>query len=207
MKLSYTALAFVALSGGAAVAGGYSAPVVEPVVATPVYETVSESDWTGFYAGGQINKLDGSLKFKNKTGVDAKGNAYGLHAGYLHDMGQFVLGGEVTYDKLNKIDVSGSKQKLDGSKISGKLMAGYDAGNFLPYATVGYSKMTLNDFAGKGRDADGNGYLFGVGAKFKATDNVLVGAEVLKHKFKDFGDAKGADLDATTFGVNVSYKF
>ncbi|MFI0397024.1 outer membrane protein [Paracoccus jiaweipingae] len=205
MKLSYTAFAIAALTGSTAFAGGYVAPVVEPVVA-PVVVTDPMTDWTGFYAGAQFGRFDGSLSFPNTADRDATGNAYGIHAGYLHDMGQFVLGGEIAYDKLDGLDIDGLSDKVDGSKVSAKVLAGYDAGRFLPYATIGYAKAKINDFGASG-DVDGDGYLYGIGAKFKATDNVLVGAEVLKHKFKDFNDTDNLDLDATTFGVNVSYQF
>lgn len=206
MKAVYLAAA-ASLVAGSAFAGGYVAPVVEAPVVVPVVAPVTAStDWTGFYGGVQAGRLDSTLKNDGVADLSGDGSTYGLHAGYLHDFGQAVVGGELAYNKLSGFKWDGTDVKRDGDQTTVKLLAGYDAGRVLPYATVGYSNLTIKA-DGALPKADGDGYLVGVGAKFMATDNILVGGEVAKHIYKDFNDVSGQKLDSTTFGVNVSYKF
>lgn len=205
MKIVYLATA-ASLVAGSAFAGGFVAPVVEqPVVAPVVTPVAADTDWTGFYAGAQLGMLNATASAPGEADVDGDGTTYGLHAGYLHDFGKAVVGGELAYNKVRDFQFDGEDVKAKGDQTSLKLLAGYDAGRILPYATAGYSKLSLTP---DGEDkTTGDGYLVGVGAKFLATDNIMVGAELAKHMYKDFNDVDGADLDTTTFGVNVSYKF
>ncbi|MDO5613423.1 MAG: outer membrane beta-barrel protein [Paracoccus sp. (in: a-proteobacteria)] len=192
-------------SAVAAVAGGYTAPVVEaaPVVVAPVVAPVT--DWTGFYLGGQVGKFDPKLE-TSLGNTDFSSNTYGLHAGYLHDFGRFVGGAELAYDKVSSFEADGANVDTDGRMLSAKLLAGYNAGRFLPYLTVGYNDLKIDGINGAA-DQDGDGYFYGLGAKFKATENVLVGAEVLRREFSDFNDVDGNDLKGTSLGLNVSYQF
>lgn len=193
-------------SAGTLAAGGYVAPVVEaPVVAPAPAAVVPAADWTGFYLGAQAGRVDGTLSFA-ETDLDASGSSYGLHAGYLHDFGRFVGGAELAWDKLSGVELDGVDGDRDGSVLRAKLLAGYDAGRFLPYATVGYADLSLDGVNGAD-DAEGNGYFYGLGAKFAVTDKIMLGGEILKNEFSDFNDVDGQDIDATTFGLNVSFKF
>ncbi|MDO5622044.1 MAG: outer membrane beta-barrel protein [Paracoccus sp. (in: a-proteobacteria)] len=206
MKLRLISAAALLASGSAAMAGGFVAPApVDPVVVAPVVAAPA-FDWTGPYAGIQAGKLvSGSLSFPGAADQDVDGTAYGLHGGYMHDFGQFVLGGELAYNKLNSVKIDNGNGH-SGHEVMGKVLAGYDAGRWMPYATIGYGEAKLKDFNGTGTDVSGSGLLYGAGVKFKATENILVGAEVLKRDYKDFG-ADDVDLDATTVGLNVSYQF
>ena len=63
----------------------------------------ANGDWTGFYAGGQIGWAD--VEYPNSSPLvpggisfDGTGGALGLHAGYNHDFGTFVLGAEISLD-------------------------------------------------------------------------------------------------------------
>lgn len=68
-------------------------------------ETYTGGDWTGFYAGGQLGYAD----IDGTGAADGSGGTYGVHGGYNYDFGQFVLGGEVDYDKLD-IDLAVRRQ-------------------------------------------------------------------------------------------------
>lgn len=212
---------FIAVASGAliastasAFAGGYVAPVVEaPVIVAPVTPVAPDMNWSGFYLGAQAGKMNATAKapaagtaLVAPGDIDYDATTYGLYAGYLHDFGRFVGGAELSWDKVKDFKADGADNSTNGSIMRGKLLAGYDAGRMMPYLTVGYANLKL-DGANGAADQDGDGYLYGLGAKFKATDNVLVGAEVLRHEFKDFNDTDGNDLKATTFGLNVSYQF
>lgn len=194
------------LCGGASVAtaGGYTAPVVEtaPVVAV----ADASADWTGFYAGAQVGGAELELSppgFDDiNQGMD--GRHYGLHVGYMRDYGQFVSGVELSYDKLDDFDTFGSGS-IDGNVLRGKVLAGYDSGRFLPYAAVSFAKLNL-DFPG-GESFDDTGFGFGLGAKFMATQRVMLGVEWMTNEF-DFDDLDGGvDLDLNTFTVSASYRF
>lgn len=201
-KIIALATGTILASAAAGVAGGYTAPVVqaEPVVVAPAV-IAPATDWTGFYLGAQAGKFDGDVNDN-----DFSSNTYGLHAGYLHDFGRFVGGAELAYDKVSGFEFDDADVDTDGSMLSAKLLGGYNAGRFLPYLTVGYNKLDLDGING-GADQDGDGYFYGIGAKFKATESILVGAEFLRREFSDFDDVDGSDLKGNHLGLNVSYKF
>lgn len=196
--------AFLCGSASIAQAGGYVPPVAETAPAVVVAD--ASADWTGFYAGAQIGGADLEI---SPPGVDAymgtKGRHYGLHAGYLRDYGQFVSGIELSYDKLDGFDESFFVSDMNGDFIRAKLLAGYDAGRFLPYAAVSFAKLNLDFLDGDSFDETGFG--FGLGAKFMATQRLMLGVEWMTNEF-DFDDlGDGVDFDLNTFTVSASYRF
>src|SRR5690554_4935072 len=96
MKIIALATA-ASLMAGTAFAGGMSAPVVSPEPMTPMPAPIAVSDWSGFYVGAQYGT--GGLDFDLGPDLDTTG--YGLHAGYLWDLGQFVVGAELDYNRLS----------------------------------------------------------------------------------------------------------
>jgi len=114
--LATTAIA--AVTAMPAVAGTLADPVVEPPV-MPVYEP--ETDWSGFYIGA-----NGAAGIVNPGAVMYYGG--GAHAGYLNDMGDFVIGAELNYNY-----VVNSNDHLFGLDA----ILGYDAGSIMPHVTVG----------------------------------------------------------------------
>ena len=185
---------------GTAQAGGLSEPVVAvapapvPVIAAP---TPVGNDWTGFYAGAQLGYGQLSSDALEDEPSDI---TYGVHAGYLYDLGSFVLGGELEYDVTDIVD-EGSDIALD-SVLRAKVRAGYDAGNFLPYVTAGVAQATTSGAL----EAEDTGAFAGLGVDYQVNPNARVGVEVLHHQFDDFDDS-GADIDATTASLRVSFSF
>lgn len=194
MKLAaYAALAAVAATS-AAHAGGYVAPVVDaPVVVTPTPEPVSV-DWSGFYAGLQYGKGSSELSYAGES-ADTDVDGYGLHAGYLHDFGSYVLGGEFDYNRLDPEDGDG-----DAGLYRLRARAGYDMGRFLPYVTLGAAHFKADDFSE-------TGLTYGIGADFKVTDKFTVGAEYSRSDLSDVDDIDGLDLDTDLVQVRASYHF
>ena len=204
------------LAATAAAAGGYVAPIVavEPVAVAPVAQATR--DWTGFYGGLQFGRVgieggpwcalkpNSSGKLPNFCLLDESGKQYGVHLGYLHDFGRFVGGAELSYDKLKVDDIDiwdGSPlQTADGDLIRAKLLAGLDAGRFLPYAAVGIARADF-DFAGDSGDDTAFGY--GAGIKFMASERFLIGAEWMTHEFETIT----GDADIDTFALSASYRF
>ncbi|WP_323716080.1 outer membrane protein [Paracoccus aminovorans] len=196
--IGYAALAL--LIAGGAYAGGYVAPVVEQPVITPV-ETVAPSvgTWDGFYAGLQYGKGTGDLGNRGALADFGDFDAYGLHAGYQKGFGKFVLGGELDYNKVSPDEVYS-----DGDLTRLRLRAGYDAGRFLPYVTLGAAKLDTDEFSD-------TGLTYGLGVDYKVAEHFTVGAEYTRNDFKDvLHDSLGVDgndLDMNMVQVRASYKF
>lgn len=198
MKLFLSTVAASVLATSA-FAGGYVAPVqpAEPIVIAPVVANTG-SDWTGFYAGAQYGA--GSFKLSDGTdSADEDHKAYGLHAGYLHDFGQFVLGGELDY---NKLDIDNVDNKGDMTRLRAR--AGYDMGRFMPYVTLGVAKLSLDS---NGYDISETDMTYGIGGDFKVTDAFTVGAEYSKQDFSDVADIDGLDLDTDMIQLRAAYHF
>lgn len=131
-----------------AVAGTLQDPIVEPAPMAPV--VAPSADWSGFYIGA-----NGSMGI---TGGTTYWGA-GAHAGYLHDMGQFVLGGEVNYHYV----FTPATDHLIGFDA----ILGYDAGMVMPHVTLGGSYLV---------GANLFGVSAGAGVSVKATDNIILTA-------------------------------
>lgn len=182
--------------GGAAFAGSPVETPVEAEVYAPAPVPVNTGgDWTGFYTGLQLGYADAD----SATGaLDGDDVSYGFHAGYDYDFGQFVLGGELDYDKTD-LGLGGGAATVD-SVSRAKLRGGYDLGRTLVYATVGYALADTSV-------GDEEGQFYGLGVAYQVTDRYRVGAEILEHNFDNVGGAAGNDIDVTTFTIRGSLQF
>ena len=195
MKFVTAAVASL-IAAGAANAGGYTAPVVDaaPVEVAPVV-TMDASDWSGFYAGLQYGQGEATASFDDAE-ADTDFDAYGVHGGYNHDFGKYVLGGELDY---NKIDLDDDQGEADLTRLRAR--AGYDLGRFLPYVTLGAAHISGDD------DLSETDVTYGIGADYKVTEMFTVGAEYTKQDFDDVDDVDGLDLDTDMVQVRASYHF
>ncbi|PWK59951.1 outer membrane protein [Roseicyclus mahoneyensis] len=188
------------LAAAPAFAGGTApapAPAPAPVIVTPTSVGV---DWSGPYIGLQYDMIDGSAV----VGGGFDGDAFGLFGGYRHDFGRFVLGGEIDY-MVGSLDfaVPPFNVDVDGLLRVG-IEAGYDAGRTLIYGTLGYVDLDLNI---GGISIGDDGFFYGIGIDYLVTDNITLGAEILRHEFSNFAGVAGSNLDVTTFGINIAYRF
>lgn len=193
MKLAFATLG-ASLFAVTAHAGGYVAPVVEPApapIVTPVVTNVS--DWSGFYAGLQYGQGDADVSFDGDS-VSDDFDAYGLHAGYNRDFGQFVLGGELDYNRIDLDDAG------EGDLVRLRGRAGYDLGRFLPYVSLGAAHVETDDLSD-------TAFTYGIGADFKVTERVTVGAEYTRQDFDDVADLSGVDLDTDMVQLRASFRF
>lgn len=191
--LATLSLAAPAFAGGV----GDPAPAPAPTI-VPAPMPVATTDWSGFYAGGSLGY--GDVTGSATLGDDVNGATYGVFGGYLYDLGNYIVGGELEIEGSNITDtVSG----LDVDSVARlKFRAGYDAGQWLPYVTAGAAQLTTS---GAIDDSD-TGAFYGVGADYQVSDRMRVGAEVLQHNFDDFAGS-GIDVDATTLAARVSFQF
>jgi outer membrane immunogenic protein len=192
MVLAVTASAM----GTTAFAGSPEEAAVEAPVYVPAPAPVAiGGDWTGFYTGLQLGYAD----VDSDSGLlDGDDISYGFHAGYDYDFGQFVLGGELDYDKMD-VDLGGGAAELE-SVARAKIRGGYDLGRTLVYATAGYALAETSV-------GDEDGQFYGLGVAYQVTDRYQVGAEILDHSFDDVGGTAGNDLDATTLTIRGSLRF
>ncbi|WP_341365646.1 porin family protein [Yoonia sp. BS5-3] len=198
-RTSMMAAPLIAVAGMAS-AGGLSEPVAAPTpvpVAPAPVPVAPISDWTGFYAGGQLGF--GQLDSDDLT-EDPDGLLYGVHGGYLYDLGSWIIGGELDIDGT-EIEDETADVALD-SVARAKLRVGYDAGNWLPYVTGGIAQASTSGAV----DGEDTGSFGGLGVEYRISDSMRVGGEVLQHQFEDF-DGTGIDIDATTATARVSFQF
>jgi outer membrane immunogenic protein len=181
-----------------------AAPVLaeQPAPTAPLSYAVSTmsmaDDWTGFYAGGTLGYAGagGDNVFNN----DEAGWDYGVQGGYLWDTGTAVLGGELQWvgtnvqDDVNDIGIDGVARA--------KLIAGYNAGVFMPYIVGGWAQLTTSGSL----DESDTGYLYGIGANYMLSETVMVGAEYLKHQWDNYADT-GENVTAETLEVRASFRF
>jgi len=162
------------------------AAIIAAVISAPTF--AQAEDWTGFYIGAQIGWSDLSVPGASDDDV-----SYGVHAGYNHDLGNFVLGGEIDYSTA-EYTLLGITGDVDTLRV--KARGGYDIGSALFYGVLGY--VDLDDGV-----SSEDGISYGIGASYKVTDNVVVGAEYLR----DDVDILGVDFEVDSFNIRASYQF
>jgi opacity protein-like surface antigen len=173
---------------GMAQAGSLQEPII---VAPPAAVYVDPGrDWSGAYFG--VNGNIGSL---NNGGPSVSDYALGVHAGYLADMGSFVIGAEVGYE-YTFVDIGAPWDTVH--RVGGDLILGYDAGDFMPHVTVGA--------AGIRPTAGGTwemGWSGGAGASVMMTDNIMLTG---RYRYTYYDGLFGG-LNAHAGKVMISFRF
>lgn len=199
MKTIAAMIATVTLTAPA-FAGGPVAVAEEPAVIPAAEPYVAPGvDWSGAYVGAQLGYGDVN---SNGAGLDGNGLLGGVHAGYRWDLGNWVAGGELSWDKAS-IDLGTAAGDQLDSVAALKLMAGREIGNSLVYGTLGAAQAKASV---GGTDLSDSGMVYGLGFDYAVNDRWTVGGEVLQHQFNDF-DATGNDFDATTIKAKVGLQF
>lgn len=150
-------------------------------------------DWTGAYAGFSFGYADAD----GPAGSNGDDTAFGAHVGYDRDFGNFVLGGELEYNRLS-LNLSQNQGSLD-SMTSVKLRGGYDFGGALGYVVVGAARADTsvdNDTAA----------VYGIGVAYPITDNFVISGEALRQNFDDITRSNGG-LDTNVFNLRTTFRF
>lgn len=187
-------------------------------LAVTIMAPAAAQDWTGFYAGGQI----GYISYEDETSTnappiasgtkfyDGSGSQFGIFAGYTQDMGTWVLGGEVALN-LSSVDLdfigpggplSSARKIKKTAEI--KLRTGYDAGEFQPYAILGYAWQEFETTSG---DQDFDGISYGAGIDYKLPSGLVAGAEVLWYDLENGISASVLETDSMAVNLRLSYRF
>ena len=158
----------------------------------------AEGNWTGFYLGAQLGLSTGELSYGGSS-IDDNATVYGFHAGYNHDFGMWILGGELEHSIAN-YDTLGVDIDTDTTRL--KARGGYDMGRSLLYGVVSYGDLDFEipAIAYSGSD---NGFGFGLGVDFKATENIIIGVEYLNESF----EIDGTDVDVNSLSLRASFQF
>ncbi len=193
-KVTMIGATFAALAAVAAVpAAAQQATLTEQSVST-----MGNGDWTGLYGGVSLGY--GDVTGSTVLGDDINGTTYGVFAGYQRDLGSVVFGGELEWSGTEWTD---DTIGLDVDSVArAKVRVGYDAGAFLPYATIGAAQVATSGAV----DDDDTGMFFGAGVDYSLGNGIILGAEVLQHEFDDYADT-GIDVSATTITARVAYSF
>ncbi|MBF9032425.1 porin family protein [Rhodobacterales bacterium HKCCE3408] len=201
-KIPYKIIATLIMTANSAFAGGLNEPVT---TAPPVVAPIAQgTDWTGAYVGLQYDTIADSTFFNGAVDLNVDGQVYGIFAGYRYDFGQFVVGGEIDY-MIGDGELGAGPAPIDFNRLLRVgIEGGFDAGRALIYGTVGYADIQI----GVPPEISSGGYFYGVGVDLLATDQIIVGVELLQHNFSDFDAPFAAgELDALTAGINVGIRF
>lgn len=194
------ALIATAAIAAPAFAGGPVAVAEEPMIVPAAEPYVAPGlDWSGAYVGAQLGYGDVD---SGGAALDGYGWLGGVHAGYRWDLGNWVAGTELSWDKAG-IDLGA----VDGNELDSvaalKLTAGREIGNSLVYGALGVAQA--NATVG-GADLSDTGLVYGLGFDHALNDRWTVGGEVLQHNFDEY-DGTAIDLDATTVKAKVAMRF
>jgi len=214
--------ALVALSVSAAAAdlpGRSAAAAPSPIMV---------GNWSGFYVGAQVGygwgKADipwaNNPPYTNwQSPPDQNGAMGGLHIGYNHQFGRYVLGIEADAELTNQRgmepianDPNGVEQNHKGSV---RARAGFAAGSALFFATGGVAFLNADvtrPATTEKISTSFTGWTLGAGTEYALARNWSARVE---YRYEDFGDtdmrfaAYGMRVSPRTHGIRlgVSYRF
>ena len=187
-------------------------------IAAPARAGEYPAIWTGFYVGahgGYGEAIDEPDPF------DVSGGLFGMHAGYNHQIGSFVLGVEGDYDWTNFEDtqntggpaVTGADVTLDVDSLASiRARLGYAWGSALVYGTVGYAwgeAGTTARFPGLtvSRTTDFDGLVAGGGLEYKFAPDWSARVEGLHYWLEPDSNDDVDDLDASVIRAGVTWHF
>lgn len=192
--------AVLLLAGAALLASpSYAADDVEIVRLDS--ETSYDYGWSGVYAGvtggyGWLRDVDRAFA----PPLVARGDDWivGIHAGYLHQWNQVLIGAEIAYQYMN-IQFDGFPIFVDDAATA-RVRAGFAHQKWLFSAHAGATYATTNIGL-----ADW-GYNLGAAIEYMVTENITAGVQYDHHEFTTFD---GTLIDATldTLTLRVGFKF
>ncbi|EEE38363.1 outer membrane protein, putative [Rhodobacteraceae bacterium KLH11] len=154
---------------------------------------VLAEDWTGAYVGFSFGYAD----VDGSGGAGGSDGSFGPLIGYDYDFGNFVLGGELEYNRLN-LDLGASEGSLDSmSRL--KLRGGYDFGPALGYVVVGTARASTSG------NSD-TAAVYGIGVAYPLGDRFVISGEALRQDFENV-PRSGGDLDANVFNLRTTFRF
>lgn len=199
MKYTITAAVAATFTASAALAGGVSAPYIEP--APQVVYVAPAMGWTGGYVGANLNYGTGKLKSSGALAGFLTGNGYptssspdgasgALRLGYdwQRGAGVFGLGAEYNFGKY-KDTINGGFGPINTEIKNAATVfarAGYAMNdNFMAYGLLGYTwaKATVGGPLPT-QTSNLSGGTIGLGGEYKFSSNM---STYLEYTYTDFG--------------------
>lgn len=179
------------------------------IFAAPLAASAQDaSAWAGAYGGVQLSYGDGFQDYGGGTTYNIYGESYGLFAGYMWTTGAWAYGAELAYANASFHEYDGPDEYPDyqfNHTLDLKARAGYAMGPALVYGTLGYG---FSEWEEGGTDPgdlyDVDGVLVGVGVDYLVTDQIFLGAEVLR---RGMDSDYPFDADLTTFTLRAGMTF
>ncbi|WP_347266936.1 outer membrane beta-barrel protein [Paracoccus sp. (in: a-proteobacteria)] len=187
-------------------AGGFAAPVVEPVVA-PIIEA-PVMNWQGGYIGATLGYGFGGDDVVGITDITATPNVYrgdigdlggdgvnaGIRAGYTLQRDRWVFGPELGFEMTNiKGETNGTigvvpmeAETRIKNVLALRLKAGYLVQpDMLVYGIAGWARADVDyEVAGNNLDFKKDGYVVGLGVEKRLSDRMSVTGE---YEYANFG--------------------
>lgn len=190
------------------------------------------SNWTGLYAGGSISAGDGALNATDSFRSDLSAGGIGkslsnmngaggsLRAGYDVQVSKFIIGAGGDYN-LGKIDgqwkpapatfLGNPSMKSTASETASLFArAGYDAGEWMPYAMAGYTWSDGKLEAGDTTERFTlEGATVGLGVEHNILNNLSAYGEWNYTSYKDIdkGIPDAAELNSNQFKMGLNFRF
>lgn len=166
-----------------------------------------DDQWSGFYAGGQLEFASVDIDTRGGTALNEGGGMMiGAMGGYRFDLGNVVLGatasaqfGNVNANPL--VAVATPDPTLDTILRAG-IEIGYDLGPVLVTGGVGQTFAIMTNAANR-RQSEFGSY-FGVGADYMLNEDIMIGADITRTNLDNFS---GQDVSVTSFGIGAAYRF
>lgn len=187
-KQVFAALA-VALSSSTAMAGGFTAPVADVVIAAPY-------NWSGLYAGLSVAPAMGDVIWETSVGGaslpgDYSGLLVGASLGYNRQVGRMVYGivGDITAGEINAVSATGPgfNCTLTGCEtalseyMSLRAKLGLARDRTLFFATAGVASAHLLATSAGGTTVHGDdtlqGWVASIGIEQAISDRLSLSAE------------------------------
>lgn len=174
-------------------------------IAAPV--TAQTTDWSGYYAGGQLEIA--AVDIDSTAGAalnEGSGAMIGAFGGYRFDLGDVVLGatGSASFGRVGAdpiVPVAAPDPTLDVLLRAG-IEIGYDLGPVLVSGGVGQTFAVMTN-AASNRQTEFGSY-FAIGADFMLNGDIMIGADITRTNLDNFS---GSDVSVTSFGVGAAYRF
>lgn len=194
------------------------------LAASATASLAQDPDWTGAYGGLTAAHSTGfhdySPDFGPSGNYDIEGPSFGGFFGYMWGKGNLVYGAELAavLSGVYETDVDGTNPWFSYNNeyeyhhfVDLKGRFGYATGRFLVYGTLGASWARFDANIGEPDQVNSNvsGLAYGVGADYRLTDRMFVGAEYLRRNYGFHEAQQDVDIDARidTITLRLGMKF
>lgn len=161
------------------------------------------TDWGGFYIGGTLSAMDGTLDYANPDfHYDLIGSTgLGGFAGYNFQRGRYVYGFELAYsDTGSGLSPVGFPGEDHTHLADIKLRAGIAVNKALFYGVLGRSETRFNHPAGP---VTLDGLSYGIGVDAMITNHLFIGTELLVRDLDGPGNAPPQTRDSKIKALQV----